>query len=250
MSFGRLRLSENWMSRFSSANRTYMPAMFYSGPDTFRFKVTDTGDGSSAPLTSAETTVSITVNNPPPLPPGNTCNGFYSGTFSDNVTVMNGQTCAFINGGVNGNVTVNPGGTLNFNHSSISRNVELQRGGNLVLNSSNVGGDVHLNGGGTFSITGRTINGNLHIQNIPHGAAMNQIVGVHVDHNLEFHNNGTAVVIGAANVIGGNLHIQNNTASVQVLSNTIGGNLQCGGNSSISGSGNTAASKSGQCSAF
>jgi DNA/RNA endonuclease G (NUC1) len=46
----------------SGANLTYMPGPNYSGPDSFKFTVTDTGDGSSAPLTSAEATVSITVN--------------------------------------------------------------------------------------------------------------------------------------------------------------------------------------------
>jgi DNA/RNA endonuclease G (NUC1) len=46
----------------SGASRTYTPAANYSGPDSFKFTVTDTGDGSTAPLTSGEATVSITVN--------------------------------------------------------------------------------------------------------------------------------------------------------------------------------------------
>jgi hypothetical protein len=46
----------------SGANRTYTPALNYSGPDSFKFRVTDTGDGAAPPLTSAEATVSITVN--------------------------------------------------------------------------------------------------------------------------------------------------------------------------------------------
>jgi endonuclease G len=48
----------------TGANRTYTPALNYSGPDSFKFTVTDTGDGASAPLTSSEATVSITVNCP------------------------------------------------------------------------------------------------------------------------------------------------------------------------------------------
>ena len=43
-------------------NRTYTPAPNYSGPDSFTFTVTDTGDGTSPALTSSEATVSITVN--------------------------------------------------------------------------------------------------------------------------------------------------------------------------------------------
>jgi hypothetical protein len=48
----------------SGANRTYTPALNYSGPDNFNFTVTDTGDGASPPLTSSEASVSITVNCP------------------------------------------------------------------------------------------------------------------------------------------------------------------------------------------
>ncbi len=43
---------------------TYSPNMDYHGPDSFKFTVTDTGDGTSPPLTSAEATISITVNGP------------------------------------------------------------------------------------------------------------------------------------------------------------------------------------------
>jgi hypothetical protein len=45
----------------------------YSGPDSFNFTVTDTGDGSSPALTSSEATVSITVNDT--VPPIITLNG-------------------------------------------------------------------------------------------------------------------------------------------------------------------------------
>jgi endonuclease G len=43
-------------------NRTYTPAVNYSGPDSFTFTVTDSGDGTSAPLTTSPATVSISVN--------------------------------------------------------------------------------------------------------------------------------------------------------------------------------------------
>ncbi|HSK62871.1 MAG TPA: DNA/RNA non-specific endonuclease, partial [Pyrinomonadaceae bacterium] len=46
----------------SSANVTYTPNANYSGPDSFKFTVRDTGDAAAAPATSAEATVSITVN--------------------------------------------------------------------------------------------------------------------------------------------------------------------------------------------
>jgi hypothetical protein len=50
--------------------------------------------------------------------------------------------------------------------------------------------------------------------------------------------------------VGNNLTDQNNTAHTQVSSNSISKNLQCNGNTSISGSGNTASSKQGQCATF
>ena len=46
----------------TAPNLTYTPELNFSGSDSFRFTVTDTGDGSSAALTSSEATVSITVN--------------------------------------------------------------------------------------------------------------------------------------------------------------------------------------------
>jgi hypothetical protein len=53
----------------SPTNVTYQPNANFNGSDSFKFKVTDTGDGSSAALDSDEVTVSITVNavNDPPF---------------------------------------------------------------------------------------------------------------------------------------------------------------------------------------
>jgi hypothetical protein len=45
----------------TGANLTYTPNLNYNGPDSFKFTVTDTGDGSSPALISSEATVSITV---------------------------------------------------------------------------------------------------------------------------------------------------------------------------------------------
>lgn len=46
----------------TAPNLTYTPALNYCGSDSFKFTVTDTGDGSAAPVTSSEATVSITVD--------------------------------------------------------------------------------------------------------------------------------------------------------------------------------------------
>jgi hypothetical protein len=57
----------------TGANRTYSPAPNYAGPDSFKFTVTDAGDGTAGPQTSAEATVSITVGDT--VPPVITLNG-------------------------------------------------------------------------------------------------------------------------------------------------------------------------------
>lgn len=59
-------------------NLSYSPAADYSGPDSFMFTVRDAGAGAAGPLTSAEATVSIAVNDtiPPTIsaPPSLTVN--------------------------------------------------------------------------------------------------------------------------------------------------------------------------------
>ncbi len=190
-------------------------------------------------------------------PPASTaCNGTYNGTFVGNLNVSAGQTCMFVGGGVTGNIT--------------------QTGGNLILSGTTVGGNVQVQGGGTFSISGfARIVGNLQIQNLPASSAKNQVCGVSVSGNLTYQNSHAAVEIGAAtmcpgntvggdlqvgnnagavgimgNSVTGNLQVQKDTGSSMVFSNNVGKNLQCSGNTTITGSGNTAAQKQGQCAAF
>ncbi len=195
--------------------------------------------------------------NLPALTSGNNCNGTYYGAFRGNLNVSNNQTCILVGGGVTGNITQN-GGSLGIGNVTISGNVQ-----------------VH---GGPFSVgPAAVINGNLQIQNDQAGMASSQVCGSTVKGDLQFQNNGSPVMIGwaapwcAGNVIGGNLQVQNNTASIAIFNNTVGGNvqvqnntastqvrnnivkhdLQCQNNSpAITGGGNTAAQKQGQCSAF
>jgi len=163
------------------------------------------------------------------------CTTTYTGTFKGNVNISSGVIC-ITNGTITGNVT--------------------QSGGSLVTSDATIGGNLQITGGGTFSLASTTIDGDLQIQNIPAGTAQNQICGTDVKGNLQFHNNGTAVVIGnpsascAGNVIGNDLQIQNNTASVQVYGDTVGGNLQCSSNSSIAGGSDTAKQTQCQCTGF
>jgi len=108
------------------------------------------------------------------------------------------------------------------------------------------------------------------------GTAPSQVCRATVKGNLWFRNNRTGVQIGSAspscagNAINGNLEVQdstgftaifgntvlgnledlNNAGPTQVFDNTVTNNLQCQDNRSITGGGNTAGLKEGQCAAF
>jgi hypothetical protein len=169
---------------------------------------------------------------------GTTCNGTYTGTFTGNVTVSAGQNCSFVSGGITGNIA--------------------QKGGNLNLTNATVTGNVAVQGAAAFSIgAGTTIGGNLSIQNVASGAAMNQVCGSKVSGNVEVDYNATPVQLGSAqpgscpgNDVGSTLNIGSNTAAIAVYNSRITKLLSCASNSSITGGGNTAQQKQGQCATF
>jgi uncharacterized repeat protein (TIGR03803 family) len=170
-------------------------------------------------------------------PAGNQCNGVYSGTYWGNITVGNGQSCEWTDGGqIYGNVYVT-GGSLNLNNASVFGNVQIE-GGTYTL-------------GPSLSIWSA-----LSIQNLPSSSATNTICGVSVNGSLYFDGNGSPAQIGSSsgscpgNTIGGDLEVDNNTALVQVFNNTAQDDLTGNSNSSITGGGNTAKNKIGQCSTF
>jgi hypothetical protein len=188
-----------------------------------------------------------------------------------------------VDGGIfTGDVTVSTGHNFICLSASITGNVTVQ-GGGLVLNNCAVGGNVQISGGGTFSLGPSTsIHGNMVVQQNPSGSTANQVCDTTVSNDLQFHDNGTTVQIGSTvaaclgNTIGNNLDVHNNTAvtaiddnmvggnltdnnnntaATQIFNNIITGNLQCSGNvaqpmNSITGGGNTAKQKQGQCASF
>jgi hypothetical protein len=214
----------------------------------------------SSGMVQAYTLLYYTGINPRQAAPssGNSCNGSFTGLFAGNLTINSGQDCVFSSGStLEGNVQVN--------------------GGTLELSGATVKGQLQVQGGGTVAILQSThIEGNLQIQNLPAGSGQIQICGANIDGNLQFQNNAAAVTIGAAsgcdgntvggnlqvngnsdsvvisgNTVGGNLQVQNNSGpSTQVSGNEVGKNLQCEDNASISGDGNSAQNKQGQCASF
>jgi hypothetical protein len=206
---------------------------------------------------------------------GNNCNGVFTGKYKGNLTVSNGQSCTFTNGGVTGNLT-QTGGTLVLENNSFVGGSLQNTGGGLSLSNSLVGNSLQINGGGPFSIgPAVAVFGNLQIQNLPAGPGTNQVCATFVWGNLVFQNSGTGIQIGSSsgcvgnfvvgnllvqnnsgasvidsNIVVGSLNDQTNTGATQVFTNTINNNLQCSGNTTITGGGNKAHHKLGQCSTF
>ncbi len=169
---------------------------------------------------------------------GFNCNGSYSGEYWGNITVSSGQNCEWIDGGqIYGNIYVN-GGNLNLSNSSVFGNVQIM--------------------GGTYTLgPSLTIASTLSVQNVAaSGSTQNSICGVTTGGSLYFDGNGTPALIGsngsscAGNSIGGDLEVAGSTAAVQVYNNSANDDLNCSSNSSVTGGGNTAKNKIGQCSSF
>jgi len=130
-------------------------------------------------------------------------------------------------------------------------------GGHVALSNSTVTGNMAVQGGSGFSFgPGTKIAGNLSIQNVASGSAASQICQATVSGNLNISGNAIPIQIGNpqnscfGSSFGKNVDITGNTASVTVYDNTVGKNLSCSGNTSITGGGNSAQQKGGQCAGF
>ena len=220
------------------------------GPHNFAVQVEDSATN------TVQQSVSYTVVTGAAPASGTKCNGVYYGTFKGNITVVKGQSCTFVGGGVTGSVT--------------------ELGGSLALANATVGGNIAI-GGGTYSIgPSTTVKGNVAILATTASAMQNQVCGASIAGGLTFSANQAPVAIGSSsaacpgNVIAGNLVVSANLAATAVYNNTVGGNLldqlnlrptqvfnnrvtgilSCSGDTSITGGGNTAIKKQGQCANF
>jgi hypothetical protein len=203
---------------------------------------------------------------------------FVNGAVTGNVQV-NGGNLVLTQTNVGGNVQIGGGGGFNISSgttiggnlqiqnlpagpaqhqvcgSTVNNNVSFQNSGAAVLigwaapascAGNYIGGNLTIqNNSAAVSAVGNTVGNNLTVQN---NTAAASAVGNTVGNNLTVQNN-TAATIVDGNTVTGNLQDQNNTAT-RVFTNIVGENLQCQQNSSITGGGNTAKSKQGQCAAF
>ena len=201
-------------------------------------------------------TLAFTLTTTATVPAAGKCNGVYNGIFKGNLTISAGQSCTFIGGGVTGNVT--------------------ETGGSFVATHAALGGNVVVTGG-TFSVgPAVTVKGNFSVVIPGKSSIQSQVCGATIGGNLQVLGSGTPVTIGSSsascpgNTISGTVTVSANLAATAISNNTIGGNLldlanlkptqvfsnhvhgilNCQADASITGGGNTAASKQGQCARF
>lgn len=206
---------------------------------------------------------------------GNSCNGDFTGVFDGDVTVTTGEDCVFSSGAtVHGSIRVS-GGTLQLSDATVKGKVQVKGGGTVsILQSTLIKGSLQIQGvpAGTtqIQICGATIEGDLQYDGnaaaatigaapacagntvrgdlqVSGNSAATVISGNTVTGNLQDEDNSAATqVIG--NTVRGNLQVQGNTGSpTEVSGNVVGNSLQCQNNASISGGGNSAGKKQGQC---
>jgi hypothetical protein len=231
----------------------------------------------SGSLIPSEATALATAETAVPLNSGSDCNGVFDGTFKGNVTVSAGQTCTFVSGGITGNI-IQYGGSLMISDLTVGGNVQVQGGGTFSIGpSAAIGGALQIYsipaGTAQSQVCGTTVKGSLQFEDnraavligaaAPISCAGNTIggdltikdntasisaVGNTVRYNLAVQNNAAATIVDG-NTVSGELLDGSNT-STQVFNNTVAQSLQCAKNSSITGGGNTAGRKQGQCVSF
>ena len=169
------------------------------------------------------------------LAPSPACNATYSGLYVGNLSVTSGTTC-ILNGTITGNVR--------------------QSGGSLIANAASIGGNLLITGASTFQIVGASVDGNIQVQSLAPGANSNLICGTSVGGNAGLVGNQAPIAMGeasarcGANTIANNFSITNNSALVQLFNDSAGGAMNCSGNVSIRGYGDTAGSLWNQCAGF
>ena len=207
---------------------------------------------------------------------GTACNGAYSGTFKGSLVVSKGQTCIFLAGGTTGTVTDN-GGNLVLQGATIGSGVTITSGAFTIGPSTTINGNLTITslprsttanqvcgstitsslvfqsngapvliGSGTPSCAGNTIKGSLQVASNSAAVTMD---GNKVSGSVQVQSNSGATTIDG-NTVGGSLQDQSNTGATQVFTNVIANALQCQSNTSITGGGNTAPTKQGQCAKF
>ena len=163
------------------------------------------------------------------------CTATYSGLYIGNISVTSGTTC-IVSGTVTGNVS--------------------QSGGTLITNNATISGNLYITGSAGFQMIASTINGNMQVQGLAPGTNANLVCSVLVKGNATLAGNQAPISMGepstrcGSNAVNNNFAISNNSALIQLFNNSVGGAMNCAGNASLRGYGDSASSLWNQCSTF
>jgi hypothetical protein len=242
----------------------------------------DSGSGGIVITSVTQTTTfqSVNVTNvngsapgvTPPLTAGNACDGVFGGVFHGDVIVTDGQNCTFMNGTITGQI-LQRGGSLVLASTQVLGGIHIRDDSAYVIGPAvTIAEDLEINGHGDEEAHDH----GTHAVSLD-TSAQNHICSVTVNRNLHVQGTRIAVQIGSdsddlcgGNLVLGNLQVENNRAAINVFDNAVTGNLtdthnsgpnavvnnnvgrtlQCDDNSSITGRGNEATRKDGQCSRF
>ena len=214
-----------------TAAGTYYWTAAYSG-DTNNNAVT-------SPCGAANESVVIAPFTPPA--PTRTITGDFVGP----VTVNAGESVLITNARVVGPVTVNPGGALTVVNSQISQGIVANGPSFFSVCGSQVSGPSTTPGQGIV-VSNASVP--IRIGDPAAGCAFNRVAG-----DVVLTGNTAGLTLGS-NIVSGNVTVNNNTVGTDVIkANNIFKTLACSGNNPPpvnASQPNTAASKSGQCSAL
>lgn len=181
------------------------------------------------------------------------------GTVGGNVTITGGSFSIGPSTKINGNLQIqnlpSSSTTNQVCAATISGSLQFQSNKSPVVIGSGtsscasnvIKGSLQvLSNTAPVTLDGNTVSGNLQVETNSAAVTMdtNKVSG-----SLQVESN-TGPTTLDGNTVGGSLQDQSNTGATQVISNVITGVLQCSSNTTITGSGNTAASKTGQCAKF
>jgi beta-glucosidase len=147
-----------------------------------------------------------------------------------------------------------------INATSIGGDLTVPAGSWCDLVDVSVGGDLTIKSTSGVRIRNSSVAGGVLINGAtaaanPQSAGSNVICGTHVTGDLQVLNSGPSAGwnlggVCGGNTVGGDVQFNYNQAGSSLTGNTIAGTLKCANNGAVTGSGNTAATKKGQCAGF
>ena len=143
----------------------------------------------------------------------------------DNVVVPSGAQCVLDGTQVLGNVKTEPGGDLSMGGANVHGNVQVTSGSTAGAVSSTIGGDYQCDGCFILVLIESSVGGSVQVT----GAESHAVIfASSVAGDVEIVDSGPAegFFAIATTIIGGNMKYEKNAGSIEILANTIGGELQ------------------------